>query len=303
MIQEENNQKFNMKNKLFHIAIFIFFSFVISSCTASEEKNELKKIVVSNSIIGDVAMQVSGGIFDIYVLMPAGIDPHGYQPTPQDIAKISDADLLMLNGIGLEDNLKSILSVNELEDKIVIVSDGIQIINGDPHVWLDPVNVITWVENIRDEFIGIQPIMELEIKENAENYILKLKELDTWIEESVAEIAAENRLLFSDHRSFTYFVNKYGFKQAGSIKQSSSSLAEPSAEELADLIDLINISGITAIFIGQEGNPELARMLTDDLDIQLVELYLGALSTPDGPAGNYIDLMRFNTEAIASALK
>ena len=292
-----------MKNKLLHFAILLIFSSVISSCAAPEEKSELKKIVVSTSIIGDVAMQISGGIFDIYALLPAGNDPHGYQPTPQDIAKISDADLLMINGFGLEDNLKSILSVNELEGKTVVVSDGIKILNGDPHVWLDPANVIIWVENIRDVFIDLQPDMELEIRENAENYILKLKELDSWIEETVAQIPVDKRLLISDHLSFTYFVNKYGFKQAGTIKQSFSSLAEPSAEELADLIDLINTSGIPAIFIGQEGNPELAGMLTDDLDIQLVELYLGALSTSDGPAGNYIDLMRFNTEAITSALK
>ena len=292
-----------MKNKIIFLTLVFSLILALSACSSPESDGDRLKIVVSTSIIADVAEQISGGIFEMEVLLPAGVDPHGYQPAPQDIAAISDAEIVLINGYGLEEFLNSILDVNLLNEKIITVSEGVEINSDDPHVWMDPTNVMIWVENIADAFIDLKPNMENEIRANAEDYIRQLQELDTWIIGAVEQIPEQNRVLVSDHLSLGYFAKRYGFEQAGTITQSASSLAEPSASELADLIDLIRDMNLPAVFIGHESNPDLAERLTADLEIQLVELFIGSLSPDDGPAGSYLDLMRFNVEAITSALK
>lgn len=292
-----------MKNKTFYLTILFLLIFILSACDSSASESDLPQIVVSTSIIGDVAEQISGGALDIKVLLPAGVDPHSYQPTPQDIAAITDADLVLINGYGLEEYLNSILNDEEFNEKTIVVSEGIEIDDGDPHVWLDPTNVIVWVENISDAFVELHPDNESEFRENARDYISQLSELDSWIFETIDQIPMENRVLVSDHLSMGYFAERYGFEQAAAISHSASSLAEPSAQELAELVDLIIDLGLPAVFIGHDVNPELAESLTGDLGIMLVELYIGSLSTGDGPAGTYLELMRYNVEAISSALK
>jgi ABC-type Zn uptake system ZnuABC Zn-binding protein ZnuA len=292
-----------MKKKFAFFALVLSLIFVLSACSSPESDSDSIKIVVSTSIIADVAEQISGGIFEMVVLLPAGVDPHGYQPAPQDIAAITDAEIVLINGYGLEEFLNSILDVNLLNKKIITVSEGVEINSGDPHVWMDPANVMIWVENIADAFVILKPDMENEIRANAEEYVQQLQELDAWIMGSVGQIPEQNRVLVSDHLSLGYFANRYGFEQAGTITQSASSLAEPSASELADLIDLIREMNLPAIFIGQESNPDLAERLTTDLEIKMIELFIGSLSPEDGPAGSYLDMMRFNVEAITSALK
>ena len=282
--------------------IFVF-GFGLSACSSEINGTELPKIVVSTSIIGDVAEKVNGDAFDIEILLSAGVDPHGYQPTPKDVAAIIDADLVLINGYGLEEFLSSILNENDLSGKIVIVSEGVDVNQNDPHVWMDPMNVVIWVENITDAFAELQPDNEAEFRENSRDYIRDLNELDNWIFETIEQMPVEGRVLISDHLSLGYFAERYGFEQAAAISHSASSLAEPSALELAELIDLIVELGIPAIFVGHDVNPDLANSLSEDLGIDLIELYIGSLSSIDGPAGTYLDLMRFNVDAIVSALK
>ena len=218
------------------------------------------------------------------------------------MAKINEADIVLINGYGLEEFLSSVLEDPDLKEKIVVVSDGIEIEDGDPHVWLDPNNVVIWVQNISTAFSQLAPEHVDEFDSNASVYIDELTGLDEWIFESISVIPAEDRLLVSDHLSLEYFAHRYGFELPGTITHSHSSLAEPSAQEFAELIDLIVELDIPALFIGHETNPELAESLTSDLDIKLVELHIGSLSHEDGPAGSYLELMRFNVEEIISAL-
>jgi ABC-type Zn uptake system ZnuABC Zn-binding protein ZnuA len=292
-----------MKNKKFYLTILVLLIFILSACDSNTGESDPYQIVVSTSIIGDVAEQINGGILNIKVLLAPGVDPHSYQPTPQDIAAITEADLVLINGYGLEEYLNSILNDEEYNEKIIVVSEGIEIDDGDPHVWLDPTNVVVWAENISDAFAVLQPENETEFRENARDYIQQLNELDNWIFDTLDQIPLKNRVLVSDHLSMGYFADRYGFEQAATISHSASSLAEPSAHELAELIDLIIDLGLPAVFIGHDVNPELAESLTSDLGIMLVELYIGSLSTDEGPASTYLELMRYNVEAIASALK
>ena len=124
-----------------------------------------------------------------------------------------------------------------------------------------------------------------------------------WIEEQVATIPQLDRRLVTDHTVLGYFSERYGFEQAGAVFPGYSSLAEPSARELAGLQDAIAEQGVKAVFVGTTVNPDLASRVAEDTGARLVFLYTGALSEPSGPAGDYISFMKYNVGAIVDALR
>jgi len=175
---------------------------------------------------------------------------------------------------------------------------------GDPHFWLAPNNMITYVQNIQRGLSEADPDGTKIYAANADAYISKLKELDRWIEDQVAPIPPDRRLLVTNHESLGYFADRYGFKIIGTIVPSVSTETSPSAKQLARLADRIKATGAKAIFLETGTNPQLARQLADETGIKVVtELYTHSISAPSGPVPSYIDMMRYNTTTIVNALK
>jgi ABC-type Zn uptake system ZnuABC Zn-binding protein ZnuA len=174
---------------------------------------------------------------------------------------------------------------------------------GDPHFWLDPVNAVRYVENIRDGLSAADPGGAATYKANADAYIVQLKELDRVIASEVAQVPAARRKLVTNHESFGYFADRYGFTIIGTIIPSVSTGASPSAQQLARLADRVKATGATAIFLETGANPQLAEQLAQEAGIAVVTgLYSHSLSESGGPAPSYIDMMRYNTRTIVNAL-
>ena len=174
---------------------------------------------------------------------------------------------------------------------------------GDPHMWLDPNLVITYVENIRDGLIQADPEGAETYKANADAYIAQLKELDTWIVEQVNTVPAERRLLVTNHEAMGYFAERYGFEVAGSVIPSFSSNASPSAQEMAALVDEIKSLNAPGIFLDTADNDILARQIADETGVMIVsDLHLESL-TDGAPAPTYIEMMKDNVSKIVEALK
>lgn len=304
-----------MKNK--HL-ILILIALAFSACTPqtslSDEVNNLK-IVATTSIVADVVAQVGGGLVDVQILLPEGADPHSFEPTPQDIAKVADADLIFAHGAGLEAFIENLLESAGAEEKIVEVAEGIELLGefrdehddedhpGDPHTWTDPNNVIIWVENIESVLIREDAINAEAYAENADAYIAELKDIDIWIRGQISEIPLENRQIVTDHLLLGYYVDEYGLEQVGAIIPGYSSLSEPSAQELAEIENAIRELEVKAIFVGKTVNPNLAERIAEDTDIQLVYFYTGSLSASGGEASTYLDYLRYNTGVFVKALK
>jgi ABC-type Zn uptake system ZnuABC Zn-binding protein ZnuA len=275
-------------------------------------------VVATTTILGDVARQIGGESISLSILLPEGGDPHTYQPTPQDLIKVANADLVLINGAGLESFLDRLLE-NAGEDKVVSVSEGITLrqleeghdedepdheeTGADPHVWFDPQNVKAWVDNIEQEMSARSPANAAAFAANAQAYQAELAALDAWIRDQVASIPPENRKLVTDHQNLGYFADRYGFEQVGAVIPSFSAAAEPSAEELAALEKAIQALGVPAIFIGTTVSPNLAQRVAADTGAQLVTLFTDALTGPAGEAGSYLDLMRYDVQAIVEALQ
>lgn len=269
-------------------------------------------VVASTSIIGDVARQIGGDSISLTVLLPVGTDPHSYEPRPQDVANLTDADVVLFNGFGLEETLQPLLTDAQ---NVVTVSDGIQGLpmpeghdeedagGFDPHVWQDPNNVIVWANNIAAAFSKADPARADAYAANAKAYIAELTSLDAWIKDQVAQVPGSNRKLVTDHQAFGYLAARYGFEQIGAVVPSLSTGASPSAKELAALEDAIRSNGVKTIFVGSTVNPDLSQRVADDTGIQLVTLFTGSLSATGGGAETYLDFMRYNVNAIVRALK
>jgi len=277
------------------------------SAPASPSTNGLLAVVATTSLIGDVARQIGADRVSVNVLLPIGADPHAFEPRPQDVAALTDADLVLVNGLGLEATLQPLLGNART---IVTVSDGITALpfaeeDGglDPHVWQDPNNVIVWARNIRDAFAQADPAHADEYASNAEAYIVELTSLDAWIKEQVAQIPEANRKLVTDHEDFGYFTARYGFEQVGAVVPSVSTGSAPSAQELAALEDAIRSSGVKAVFVGSTVSPDLSRRVAEDTGVRLVFLFTDSLSPAGGDAESYLAFMRHNVNAIVEALR
>ena len=261
--------------------------------------------MATQSFLADIAQNVTGERLTVNTLIPLGTDPHSFEATPQDIARIYDTQVLIENGAGLEEWLQEMLQNAGGQRQVIVASAGIEPgSTNDPHFWLDPLKVVKYVENIRDGLASADPAGSQKYTDNANAYIDKLNELDKWIQSRVSEIPPEQRLLVTNHESFGYFADRYGFKIIGTIIPATSSAASPSAQDLARLVDTIRNSGAKAIFLETDTNPQLAQQISQETGIKVVtDLYSHTLTTSDGPAPDYLSMMRYNVEAIVDALR
>ena len=296
-----------------HLLCIVFFMFLFSACTGqptSGPGQTAPVILTSTPLLADVTRAVAGERVRVESLLGVGVDPHSYQPTPQDAARISESRLIIVNGAEYEHFLEALFESAGGERTIVEASAGIvpreeaESEHGlDPHMWLDPNHMIIYVENIREALTHLDPEGEAVYKTNAEAYAAELHELDSWILEQVGQIPAEKRLLVTNHEAFGYFAERYGFSVVGTVVESFSSNASPSARQLAGLIDQIRSSGAPAIFLDASDNPTFARQIAAETGVRVVtDLHLESL-TDGAPAATYIDMMKHNVTQIVNALK
>ncbi|HEY70408.1 MAG TPA: zinc ABC transporter substrate-binding protein [Anaerolineae bacterium] len=282
---------------------------------------EKLRVVTTTSILGDIVANVSGQEINLEVLLPAGEDPHSFQPTPQDLRTISDAHVVFINGLGLESFLSDTLE--SLGDQLIVVSlsEGVPARelgshetdddhahheawgDFDPHVWLDPSNVEIWIDNIALALAILDPTHAAYYNASAQEYLGSLQELDVWIQDQITHIPESERNLVTDHFALGYFADRYGFEILGAVIPSFSTDAEASAQQLAALQREIQAVDAQALFVNVGSNPTVSAQLASDLDLQLVSLYIGTLSDAEGPAASYLDLMHYNVETIVAALQ
>lgn len=272
-------------------------------------EGERLRVVATTTIVGDVVAQVGGEVIDLTVLLRPGEDPHTYHPRPFELIAVAEAHVLFVNGLGLEAFLDETLRNAGGDRPVVSVSEGITPRQHprdpgqpDPHVWFDVRNVMIWVDNIETALSTLDPDHAETYAANAAAYREELEALDKWIVEQVAKVPEENRKLVTNHPALGYFADRYGFEQVGTVYPVSPS-AEPSAQDIARLEEAIRQYGVPAVFAESTVNPALAQQVAQDTGVAMVPLYTGSLGGPGSGVESYIDLMRYDVEAIVSALQ
>jgi len=303
-----------------------FLTFVLVACSSNkaDKKNDKIHVVVSTTIIADVVVHIAGDNIELHTLLPYGASPHNYNPTPKDVEVLSNADLVLFNGFELEQTLKSIVLSAGVADKLVEISEGVgtrklgagnddvkcessghhhhHATNIDPHVWLNPLNVVQWSDNIAYALSEIDPKNKNYYRQNSNVYKDSLSALDDWIFSQVQKIDPARRKLVTDHLVYGYFADRYVFKLLGAAVPAFSSMAEPSAKDLAKLEDVIKEKQIKAIFVGNTANPAIMKRISSDLEVELVPLMTGSLDE-EGEGSSYMGYMRYNVNAMVKALK
>ena len=167
---------------------------------------------------------------------------------------------------------------------------------------MDPTLVTAWAEEIAEALAEVDPDHGADYAERADALVGELHALDAWVRERVAAIPRDRRILVTDHDVFGYFADRYGFTVLDTIIPGFSTVSEPSARHLANLREAIAEHGVPAIFVGLTVSSHVAQVIADDLGIEVVSVYTGSLSEPDGPAATYPDFIRTNVDRIVGAL-
>jgi ABC-type Zn uptake system ZnuABC Zn-binding protein ZnuA len=286
-------------------SLSLFLIGTLSSCGSPRPD-----ILATTTVLADIARNVAGDQLVTQSLLPFGADPHSYQPVPQDAKKINESKVLIINGADYERSLEALLANAGDQKTLIEASTGLRLRTdpnhqeeADPHLWLDPNNVIVYVDNIREGLTQFNPDGADLYQANARAYISQLQELDAWINGQVAQIPPKRRVLITNHEALGYFAERYGFTVVGAVVESFSSDASPSAQQMADLVDRVRLFEVPAIFLDASDNPTLAQQIAAETGVKVItDLHLESL-TEGEPAANYIDMMRDNVTKIVNALK
>jgi len=315
-------------------SVFIVIFSVVAAATAitlgvacaddNDDEPGRLRVVATTTQIGALTREIAGDSVRLDILLANGADAHDFEPSPQDAVVLQNADLVFMNGIGLDEWLSDIIEGADTAEHVVVVTDGIDVYlgdeeaaeeedhddedhehsEGDPHVWHDPANVKIMVRNIVAALMRVDPDNADMYRSNGEAYEARLDEVDAEIRALINEIPEENRKMVTNHDAFGYFLRAYGLELVGAIIPSTGSGSQPSAQELAELSDLIKAEGVKAIFAEAEVDPAIAQQLASDTGVTIVEgLYADSLGEPGSGAETVDGMLLANARKISEALK
>lgn len=289
-------------------------------------------VVATTTVLGDVVRNVVGDRATVDVLIPIGADPHEFSPSSAQATTIAEADLVVSNGLGLEaglddlldaavDDGANLLEVGPLLDPLPFIDhsehehsdqehdedadheeDGHDHGSEDPHVWMDPVRMADAAQIIAAELTALDDTIDWDAE--AAVYASALADTRSEMDEILGVVAADDRILVTNHESLSYFADRFDFEVVGVVIPGGSTLADPSSAEIADLVAEIEEEGVPAIFAETTDASGLAEVVAGEAgtDVTVVELYTGSLGEPDSGAATLIEMLVLNAQRIADAL-
>jgi ABC-type Zn uptake system ZnuABC Zn-binding protein ZnuA len=265
------------------------------------------KVVTTTTVFADIVQNVGGSRVSATSIIPAGVGPEDYEPKPDDAKKLADAKLIVSNGVGLDDFLNDLLaSGTGGETPHLVLGDGIPAMTVDgeenPHFWLDPTLVKqNYLPAIATKLSELDPEGKPTFDANVASYGARLDALDTELKAKIETIPPANRKLVTFHDAFPYFAKHFGLELVGVILDNVGQ--EPSAADLAALVETVKAAGVRAVFSEAQFNPKLSETLAQEAGITTVvtTLYNDALGP--APADTYVGMMSWNVDQIVSALK
>ena len=288
-------------------ALAVAAGLVVTTAGCSSAGSDRPLVAVTTNVLGDVVTEVVGDTADVMVLMPAGADPHSFEVSAKEAARLRTADLVVENGLGLEEGVARHVEAAASDGVPVFTAgdhvDAIQWTTEDdsgpdPHLWTDPARMVDVVEAL-DEALrdaGVEP-------SGTDAYLDELAALDTEMTDAFAGVPDERRALVTNHHVFGYLAERYGFRVVGAVIPSGTTLASPSAADLRDLAAAIDEAGVPTIFADLSQPARLAEVLADEVDVHVEIRSLATESlTEDGVASTYLGMMRSNTAAIVDGL-
>ncbi|MEA2759177.1 MAG: zinc/manganese transport system substrate-binding protein [Methylobacteriaceae bacterium] len=282
-------------------------AFTPSSPSMAAEK---LKAVASFSILADLVKQVGGEHVDVTAIVGPDGDAHVFQPSPLDAKAVADAQLVVINGLGLEGWTARLIQSSGTKAPVVVASKGVRPLQGegeeagkaDPHAWQSIANAKIYVANIRDGLMSADPADKADFEANAKSYLARLDQLEAEVKAAIASIPQRNRKIITTHDAFGYFARAYGMSFIA--PQGVSTETEPSAKDVAKIIRQIKAQRIPAVFLENISDDRLMQQIARETGARIGDkLYSDALSKPGAGAATYVDMMHNNVAAFMKALR
>ena len=294
--------------KISFVACLLAALSLLASCSNQDTRDSDKVLVVTTfTILADMAREVAGDAADVVSITKPGAEIHGYDPTPQDLVRAQDADLLLWNGLNLEmwfqrffEKLKEVPSVT-LSEGIEPISIKSGPYNGkpNPHAWMAPKNAAIYVENIRAALVKVDPANEATYNANAEAYTAKLLALDEPVRKTLQQIPAEQRYLVTSEGAFAYLCENYDLKPLYVWPTNADAQGTP--QQMAKVIDGVRANKIPVVFSESTVSDKMAKQVARETDARYGGvLYVDSLTEADGPVPTFLDLLQFNADTIVN---
>lgn len=269
------------------------------------------KVIATFSFIGAFVQNVGGDKVEVITLVGPDSDVHDFEPVPSDSGRLAEAQIIFENGLTLETWLDNLYTSAESKAMRVVVSEGITPRKGeeqgefDPHVWQNPQNAVVMIKNIAAALVKADAANASTYAANADAYVAKLEALDKEIAAMVEQIPADERKIVTSHDALGYFAEQYGFTVVGSVIPALSTEAgDPTAQDVAKIVDAIKAEGVKAIFLESMANPKLVERVAQEAGVKVgPELFTDALGAPGSAGGTYIEALRFNAKTLVELLK
>ncbi|MCH7576936.1 MAG: zinc ABC transporter substrate-binding protein [Chloroflexi bacterium] len=289
------------------VAAALLAALALAACGGSRtsEDDGRLQVVVSLPLFADFVHQVGGDLVEVSSLLPSGADPHTYEPTPQDVRRVTEAHLAFANGFDLEPGILNVIEPNLPNAASLIelaqeaAAAGATLRETDPHLWLSVDNAREYVRIIRDALTETDPEGAAKYEQNYQGYLTRLDELDEYVQDKLSALPPERRKLVTTHDAFGYMADYMGLEVAAVASVSPGQ--ESIASDIAELQETIEEADIGAVFeepqLGAESS--VLQQAAADTDVEVCTLYSDAL---DDQVQTYIDMMRFNADELARCL-
>lgn len=282
---------------------------LLAGCTPASPSGRVS-VVATTTIFADLAARVAGPDAAVDSIAPAGASVEDFAPRPEDARRVSDARVIIVNGLGLDRWADALLRNASKDARVVTLSEGLPRLDvgeagpfteGNPHFWFDPKYAKAYVERIRDALVAADPPHVAGYRGRATSYLAELDKLDAELKSKVEQIPPGRRKLVTSHDAFPYFARAYGFTVVGFAQPEPD--REPSPAELAELVEKVKSEQVVAIFSEAQVSPRLAETLAREAGVKTIVADLPTDSLGDPPADSYVGVMRVIVDKIVQALR
>lgn len=286
----------------------IKFHFLLAAALLFSLSLEGQHVLATTSVLQDIAQNIAPSSCTVQTIVPRGMDPHIYEPTPSDVELVNQSDLILMNGLRLEVWIDKLIDHSGQHGKKIIVSQGIDPIENesyenapDPHAWMDLQLGKIYAKNTKQALVKLMPKQREEIERRYREYIKKMDSLHQWARASILDIPEENRVLITSHDAFQYFGKAYGLELHSVLGLSTD--ADVQTGDVLKISQILQARSVPAIFVESTINPKLLQQIARDHQVSIGgELFADALSSSEGPAPSYLSLFRHNISTIKDGL-
>ena len=320
-ISSSLDQNFDMPKNLRLLVPFLLLPLALAGCGGDAGSTQRRegplRVVTTTSIIADTARRIAGEHAQVEALMGPGVDPHLYKASESDVRRLSEADLILYNGLHLEGKMGDILTKMARSRAVAAVTEDIpqdQLREPpefagqyDPHVWFDVSLWATTLQPIARELAALDPGHEAEFKANAAALEKELGELDAWVKQQIATVPKAQRVLVTAHDAFGYFGRRYDMDVVG--LQGISTLSEAGLKDVDRVVGIVIDRGVKAIFVESSVPRRSIEAVQAAVQSRGTEVAIGgqlfsdSLGAANSPAGTYQGMVRANVTTIVNALK